>query len=82
MTARNGLANGITEALHTADEYTVSVDLGERHILVLQFKHVMTPEMRTNIQAAMTQIAAQPGRQTLILENGCQYSVIRRPEAE
>jgi hypothetical protein len=60
---------------------SVEVDLGERDILVLQFKHILTAEQRLHVSRAMAQIAAGPGRQTIVLEDGCEYSVIQREAA-
>lgn len=60
--------------------HTVEVEIGERDILVLRFKDVLTPEQRMHVQSIMTQIASAPGPQTIVLENMCQVSIIRRDE--
>lgn len=59
---------------------SVEVDLGERDILVLSFKDVLTPQQRAHVQSVMAQIASAPGPQTIVLENGCQASVMRRDD--
>jgi hypothetical protein len=56
----------------------VEVDLGEAGILVLQYPKVLTPQQRAHTKAVMDQIAATPGRQTIVLEAGVKYSVIQR----
>lgn len=59
---------------------SVEVDIGERDILVLSFKDLLKAEDRMRVKALMDQIASAPGRQTIVLENGCQASIIRRDD--
>ena len=60
----------------------VEVDLGEAGILILQYPKVLTPAQRKHTQQILEQVAAQPGRQTIVLEAGVKHRVIQRePEA-
>ena len=60
----------------------VEVDLGEAGILVLQYPKVLTAAQRKHAQQVLEKVAAQPGRQTIVLEAGVRYQVIQRePQA-
>ena len=56
----------------------VEVDLGEAGILILQFPKVLTPAQRKHTQQILEQVAAAPGRQTIVLEDGVKHRVIKR----
>lgn len=56
----------------------VEVDLGEAGILILQYPKVLTPAQRKHTQQILEQVAATPGRQTIVLEAGVKYQVIPR----
>lgn len=56
----------------------VQVDLGESGILVLQYPKVLTPKERAKAQKILDHVAAQPGRQTIVLEAGVKHRVIPR----
>lgn len=62
----------------TKNARQAEVDLGEAGILVLQYPKALTPKQRAHTQAVMEQIAANPGRQTIVLEAGVKHSVIKR----
>lgn len=57
----------------------VEVDLGEAGILVLQAPKVLTPKERAHTQQILEQVAAAPGRQTIVLQAGWKHAVIKRP---
>lgn len=60
----------------------VEVDLGAAGILVLTYRKPLTPAQRLTAQRVMEQVAANPGRQTIVLEDGCKHSIIQRePQA-
>lgn len=56
----------------------VEVDLGEAGILVLQAPKVLTPKERAHTQQILEQVAAAPGRQTIVLQAGWKHAVIKR----
>lgn len=56
----------------------VEVDLGGAGILILQYPKVLTPAQRKHAQQILEQVAAQSGRQTIVLEAGVKHRVIQR----
>ena len=56
----------------------VEVDLGEAGVLILQYPKVLTPAQRKHTRQILEQVAAQPGRQTIVLEADVKYRVIQR----
>ena len=56
----------------------VEVDLGAAGILVLTYRRPLTPEQRRNVKRAMEQVARSEGPITIVLEDGCKHSIIRR----